>query len=133
MGASAALDFAQNVSAPYQVGHVLGNIGSDFIESDFLPDLLQNEDEVQRSLIAGFALGRFEKLSWPWVDKLLAIELSVSQKSAFLVLLPFVEEVWTRVEEHLGTEEGLYWRNVVVNPWGKQRDLAKAIEKTYYL
>ena len=128
-GASAALDFAQNVSAPYQVGHVLGNIGSDFIESDFLPDLLQNEDEVQRSLIAGFALGRFEKLSWPWVDKLLAIELSVSQKSAFLVLLPFVEEVWTRVEEHLGTEEGLYWRNVVVNPWGKQRDLAKAIEK----
>jgi hypothetical protein len=63
------------------------------------------------------------------VDELLAKEWSVAQKGVFLALLPFVEEVWIRAEEHLGGEEGLYWRNAAANPWGPRRDLTKAIEK----
>jgi len=128
-GVSAVLDFALNVSAPNQVGVALGNIASNSVESELLPKLLQIEDEVQRNLIGGFVWGRFWKLSWPWVDELLANEWSVAQKGAFLVLLPFDEEVWIRANEHLGSEEGLYWQNTIVNPWGPRRDLTKAIKK----
>ena len=128
-GLSAVLEFALNVSAPGQVGIALGNIASNSVESELLPKLLQIEDEVQRNLIGGFVWGRFWKLSWLWVDELLAREWSVAQKGAFLVLLPFDEEVWVRANEHLGADEGLYWQNAAVNPWGPHRDLTKAIDK----
>jgi hypothetical protein len=128
-GVAAALEFARNVSAPNQVGHALGNIATDSVESELLPALLQNGDGVQRSLIGGFVGGRFWKLSWPWADELLAKKWSAAQKGAFLVLLPFDEEVWARAEELLGAEEGLYWRNAAVNPRRPRRDLTKAIEK----
>ncbi|MDP2816478.1 MAG: hypothetical protein Q8O19_07345, partial [Rectinemataceae bacterium] len=77
----------------------------------------------------GFVWGRFWKLGWPWVDNLLSNEWSVPQKGAFLVLLPFDDKVWIRAHEHLGADEGLYWRNADVNPWGPHRDFTKAIEK----
>ena len=128
-GVAAVLEFARNVSAPNQVGYALGNIVADSVESKLLPTLLQNEDEVERSLIGGFVWVRCRKLSWQWVDELLAKGWSINQKGAFLMLLPFDEEVWARAEKHLGAEENLYWQNVAVNPWGPQRDLTKAIEK----
>ncbi len=131
-GIAAVLEFARNVSAPNLVGHALGNIATDSVESELLPGLLEDEDEVQRSIIGGFVWGRFCKLNWPWVDRLLANEWSVAQKSAFLILLPFDEETWTRAEGSLGNEEGLYWRNADVNPWGTHRDLTKTIEKLIY-
>jgi len=131
-GVAAALEFAQNTSAPHEVGIALGNIATETVESELLPALLENEDEIQRRLIGGFVLGRFWKLRWPWVDMLLSKDWSVAQKAVFLTFLPSTEEVWSRVEDHLVADESLYWQNAIVNPWGQHRDLTKAVEKLIY-
>lgn len=128
-GIAAALEFARNVSAPYQVGYALGSISTDSVESELLPSLLHDGDEIQKSLIGGFVSGRFLKSSWSWVDDQLSQNWSTNQKGLLLVFLPFVEEVWNRAEKHLEIEEGLYWKNALVTHWGQRRDLTKAIEK----
>jgi len=128
-GVPAILDFSKKVSSPNQVGVALGNIAANSIESELLPKFLQTKDEILKNLISGFVLSKYWKLGWPWVDKLLVKDWSATQKGLFLTLLPFENEVWTRVEEHLQSEDGFYWQNVFVNPWGQRRDLTKAIEK----
>ena len=129
-GVSAVLDFAQSVSMPGNVGYALGEIVSEDIETEILPSLLDTEDETEEWVVSGFVQGRFQKSSWTWVDQVLGNSWNDTRKSAFLTLLPFEEDVWRRVEKHLGKEnERLYWLKVAVNPYGPERDLTSAIEK----
>ncbi len=129
-GVRAVLTFAQNVALPYEVGYALGSIGSEEIEAVILPSLLNAEDEIEKRFVSGFVFGRFWRLSWAWVDQVLRYDWDHIQKSAFLILLPFNEGVWSRVRDHLGDEnERLYWMKVGVNPFGPDRDLDLAIEK----
>lgn len=129
-GVSAVLGFAQSVATPGKVGYALGWIVREGIEVEILPSLLNTEDETERRVVSGFVQGRFQKSSWTWVDQVLGNSWNDTQKNAFLILLPFEEGVWSRVEKHLGRDnERLYWLKVVVNPFGPERDLTLAIEK----
>lgn len=129
-GVSSVLGFAQSVAIPDKVGYALGWIVSEDIEVEILLSLLSTEDETEKRVISGFVQGRFQKSSWTWVDQVLGNSWNDTQKNAFLILLPFEEGVWSRVEKHLGREnERLYWLKVVVNPFGPERDLTLAIEK----
>ena len=129
-GLGAALTFAQHVAAPYEVGRALGVIGNDEVEKEILPTLLKAEEETVSRVVSGFVWARFYELSWTWTDRVLQNDWDYSQKGAFLALLPFEQEVWSRVNDHLGHEkESHYWLTVVVNPYGPGRDLTLAIEK----
>ena len=121
--------FARMVVSPNQVGMALGNIANTSVERELLPSLLENGDAVQQSLVAGFVWGRFWKLSWPWVDEILDGKWSTQQMAEFLILLPFVEEVWSRAEKALANDEALYWIKARVNPWNPHEKLARAVEK----
>ena len=126
----AVLTFAHSVALPYEVGRGLGGINVEKLEADILPTLLDAIEDTEKQVVAGFISARHRKLSWTWVDGLLAGDWTKEQKVNFLVLLPFEDEVWHRVESQLGVkDEGLYWRHVRVNPYGPDRDLAVAIEK----
>jgi len=127
-GVDTVLSFAKNVSAPRLVGEALGVIALDSIELQLLPNLLETEDEVKRSLISSYIWSRFNKLKWIWADKLLANEWSVAQRSAFLVFLPFGKNTWLRVKKYLSSNEFVYWKNVIVNPWCDEDDITEAIE-----
>lgn len=129
-GVSAVLDFAQSVAIPGKVGDALSSIENEEIEVEILPSLLNTEDETANRVVSGFVQGRFQKSSWTWVDQVLGNSWNDTQKNAFLILLPFEDGVWSRVEEHLGKEnERFYWQKVSVNPFGPERDLTLAIEK----
>ena len=124
------LVFAQNVAAPYQVGRALGVIASDELEAEILPTLLDRTEETEKQVAAGFVWVRYRAFEWTWVDGVLQREWTTAQQAKFLEFLPFEEEVWRRVADQLGEQdEGRYWRNVVVNPYGADRDLTTAIEK----
>ena len=124
------LAFAQNVAAPHQVGEALGVVASDDLEAEILPTLLDTTEETQKQVAAGFVWARYWKLEWPWVDAVLARDWTKAQQAKFLTLLPFEEEVWRRVADQLGEQdEERYWRNVIVNPYGADRDLTIAIKK----
>ena len=129
-GLQAVLTFAHSVALPYEVGRGLGGINVEKLEADILPTLLGAIEDTEKQVVAGFISARHRKLSWPWVDSMLAGDWIKEQKVNFLVLLPFEDEVWHRVAIQLGVkDEGLYWRHVRVNPYGPDRDLAVAIEK----
>jgi hypothetical protein len=121
--------FAQMVAAPIQVGLALGNIANKAVEMELLPALLENGDAVQQNLVGGFVWSRFWKLSWPWVDEMLDAKWSAQQMAQFLVLLPFVEDVWRRAEHALANDESLYWIKARVNPWNPHEKLTRAVEK----
>lgn len=128
-GLDLVMKFAQSVSISNQVGFALGENTTDSLDSEILPAFLLNDDEVQKSFIGSYILSRYWKLSWKWVDDLLDRDWSIAQKGAFLVFLPFIEEVWIRAEKHLGDNESLYWLNANVNAWGPYCDLTLAINK----
>ena len=129
-GVNAVMSFAQKVAASYQVGHELGNVSTNSIESELLPVLLEVNDEILKKFIGGYVRSRFRKLSWTWVDQVLANDWSMTQKTAFLVLLPFAGDVWSRVEEHLGqSNRRLYWIKVGVAPCETEQDSTFAVEK----
>ena len=124
------LVFAQNVAAPYQVGRALGVIASDELEAEILPTLLDTTEETEKQVAAGFVWVRYRAFEWTWVDGVLQREWTKAQQATFLEFLPFEEEVWRRVADQLGEQdEGQYWRNVMVIPYGADRDLTTAIEK----
>lgn len=127
---ASVLTFADSVSAPYEVGRAVGVIASQDFENEILPFHLTTESETFRRVVAGFVWARYWQLGWPWIDGVLARNWTAEQKAAFLVLLPFEEEVWQRVSTQLGKEkEGLYWQEVNVIPYGPDRELTVAIEK----
>jgi hypothetical protein len=129
-GLDAALSFAANVSAPYEVGRALGVIASDEIENSILPPLLCSEDDSVIRVVAGFVWARFWRRKTEWVDAVLQRAWSPENHAKFLTLLPFEEEIWQRVATSLtATHEALYWKNAKVNPYGPDRDLTVAIEK----
>ena len=129
-GLAGALAFAQDVSAPSEVGRALGGIASQKLEEEILPSLLSAETETIRGVVSGFTSARYWELKWTWVDAVLEKNWNAEQKAAFLMLLPFEEEVWNRISTHLGEkDEALYWQNVWVYPYGPDRDLTIAIKK----
>ena len=124
------LAFAQNVAAPHQVGEALGVVASDELEAELLPALLDTAEETEKQVAGGFVWVRYRELGWTWVDAALEREWTKAQQAEFLALLPFEEEVWRRVADQLGAQdEGQYWRNVMVTPYGADRDLTVAIQK----
>lgn len=129
-GTAKLLAFAGRVSEPFQVGCALGRTASACTESEVLPSLLAADEDAPKRVVAGFIWARFWKLQFPWVDEILRRGWSAEIKGAFMVLLPFIEEVWERVEAHLGDlGEALYWRNAPVNPYGNVGNLTVAIKK----
>ena len=128
---SDVLKFAHEVTAPYEVGRALGAIASDEMENEILPSLLnETADSPTVWVVAGFVSARYWNNKWGWVDDILERDWEIEKKAAFLILLPFEDEVWQRVSAHLGEkDEGLYWRNALVNPYWPDRDLPVAIEK----
>lgn len=114
-GLPAALAFAQSVPASNEVGRALGVIVPKEVEDELLPSQLNAEDERMREVVASFVWTRYQELRWTWVDAVLERNWNVEQKAAFLMLLPFEEEVWDRVTTHLGKQnEKLYWQKTRV-------------------
>ncbi len=129
-GLQAVLTFGRTVAKPETVGAALGIIASEPLEANILPSLLNAEEDAIKNVIAAFVWERRRKLGWTWVDDVLRRDWNTVQKAAFLVLLPFEEKIWNRVSEELGEQnEGLYWRDVPVNPYGPDRNLTVAVEK----
>ena len=128
---SDVLKLAPEVTVPYEVGQALGAITSDEMENKILPSLLnETADSSTGQLVAGFVWARYLNNKWSWVDDILKRDWEIEKKVAFLILLPFEDKVWQRVSAHLGEkDEGLYWQNAWVDPYGPDRDLTVAIEK----
>lgn len=123
------LNFARNVASPEKVGLALGCMAPEPVDTDLFPRYLGIEEKPLAAFIAGFVWGRLGTKNWPWVDALPISSWSIDQKTAFLILLPFVQEAWDRATRLLGSDEGTYWKEANVNPWGANESLLQAVQK----
>ena len=129
-GLMSYINFAKKVASPFDVGRALGEIEYDLIENELLPTFLDSNDEVEKQVLSGYARIKFYKIGINWVDMIMQKDWSLEQRAKFLLLLPFNEEVWETVSKYLGeNSEGLYWKNIRVNPYESGSDLNEATEK----
>ena len=129
-GLMSYINFAKKVASPFDVGRALGEIEYDLIENELLPTFLDSNDEVEKQVLSGYARIKFYKIGINWVDMIMQKDWSLEQRAKFLLLLPFNEEVWETVSKYLGeNSEGLYWKNIRVNPYESGSDLNGATEK----
>ena len=129
-GLMSCINFAKKVASPFDVGRALGEIEYDLIENELLPTFLDSNDEVEKQVLSGYTRIKFYKIGINWVDMIMQKDWSLEQRAKFLLLLPFNEEVWETVSKYLGeNSEGLYWKNIRVNPYESGSDLNEATEK----
>jgi hypothetical protein len=130
-GLAGVIEFAHEVTAPYEVGRALGAIASVEFEAKVLPSMLnESPDSTSGRFVAGFVWARYRVQKWTWVDAVLERDWKAKEKAALFIRLPFEDEVWQRVATHLGvSDEASYWKDAWVNPYGPDRDLTVAIEK----
>ena len=123
------LDFARNVASPEKAGLALGCMAPESVDADLFPRYLGTEEKPLAAFIAGFVWGRLGTKNWPWVDALPINSWTIEQKTAFLILLPFVQDTWDRAMRLLGPDEEAYWKRANVNPWGANESLLQAVQK----
>ena len=129
-GLMSCINFAKKVASPFDVGRAFGEIEYDLIENELLPTFLDSNDEVEKQVLSGYVRIKFYKIGIDWVDMIMQKDWSLEQRAKFLLLLPFNEEVWETVSKYLGeNSEGLYWKNIRVNPYESGSDLNEATEK----
>lgn len=125
----AVLEFAKEVEAPWRVGAAFGAIETENAEEVILPSLLKDENNSLVQFVGGYIKTRFRKLGWSWIDSLEVSNWKKPLQAQFLAHLPFAHETWSRAAQHLGEDEGLYWRATNVNPYEAADGLEDAIAK----
>ena len=128
-GVEAVLDFAQTVESPPQVGAAFGAIAGSEHDTAILPRLLNTEIEELSGFISSYIWARRWKAGWEWVDQITTPEWTVEQLGCFFRSLPFCPETWKRVATALDKSEGIYWKNVLFNPFQAADDFETAVDK----
>ena len=118
-GLAEIIEFAKSVDAPYRVGFAIGLAEHMSMGNQILPGLLSLDDGAEKQLALGFLYGKFKVEGWDWVDSLGHDSWSLEQVAQFYMGLPFTDHTWRRVERDLRNKQGLYWKSVEVNPYGK--------------
>jgi hypothetical protein len=111
------VSLAKEVESARQLGIALGHIKEDAADTTLLPTFLMHDEKALKDLAGGFVIGRLLSQGLNWVDKILGQPWDPPAKLELLLLLPFEEHTWTRVEKYLGAQQqNEYWSRA--NVWG---------------
>lgn len=128
-GTEGVIRFAESVSSPGEVGHVLGVIADDALERTLLPHFLNSTDNKRKALVGGFIWRCYCLKGWEWCDGIDKSNWTPEQVGQFLACLPFTKEAWDRASDWLQKDESEYWIRTGANAYQADRDCATAIEK----
>ena len=128
-GLDMVLQFAENVEAPWFVGHFLGVIAQAEIDNRILPALLETENTKLALLASAYVSCRQYINGWEWIDGFDTSNWSVAQIGQFLSYLPLEKETWNRAKNWLGSNEKEYWSKISANQYPNDDDLGFAIDK----
>ena len=128
-GLDMVLQFAENVEAPWFVGHFLGAIAQAETDKRILPALLETENTKLALLASAYVSCRQDVNGWEWVDGFDKSNWSITQISQFLSYLPFTKETWHRATDWLGKSEKEYWIKTSARPYRTDDDFGFAIDK----
>jgi len=131
-GFQSVLAFSNVVESPNRVGFAFGAVAENEVDAMVLPALLDSDDDAYIQLAAGYVWGRFQDLSWKWVDGLDTSKWTKAQIGHFLSRLPFTQDTWGRSERLLDDDDSEYWTRTTANPYEAEGKLWSAIEKLLF-
>jgi hypothetical protein len=102
------LAFARDVKLSWFLGPAVANAGDHRYERQFL-SLLDSDDHVELNLAASYFARRFRADGWPWLDALLAGELTLCQRARLLRSTDDYPTSWQRAEADGDDVARAYW------------------------
>lgn len=128
-GFEGVLKFVESIEDPFSVGLSLGSIADISIDNEVIPKYLTTENKKLQRFLSGYIRSRNFYIGREWVDNIDKSSWSLSEKSTFLICLPFNHETWNRVPTLLGELECDYWKKVKVVPEWKDGDIGGAVDE----
>lgn len=128
-GLESVINLADNVENPYKVGFSLSQIADNPNDKYLLPSYLTYQEPNKKQFISGYVSGSYFKGGLGWLDNLCISSWENPQICNLFLLLPFEEDIWSRVEKLLGAEAQNYWKNIIVNPFSTQSNQITAIDR----
>lgn len=102
------LAFAREVKLSWFLGPALANAGEHKYERELLA-LLDSDDHVELNLAASYFARRFRTDGWPWLEELLAGELTPRQRARLLRTTDDYPASWQRAEADGKEVARAYW------------------------
>lgn len=108
-------DFITNNQMAISVAEILGNKKSEEIDKYLIPKYLNSDNEFLKLLCSSYIRGASYIREGNWYKHLQIEKLDESQIVKFLISLKFELETWELVDEILGDNNELYWKDVNQN------------------
>jgi len=109
-------NFWRSVESPNEVGNACGAEDALTNDSEFLPTLLESDDESDYRFAIAYVWRRFYAKEWDWVDSLDRSSWSLGAKAEFFAIFPSIKETWQRAETELLENSAEYWKRTRVHP-----------------
>jgi hypothetical protein len=120
-GVTTLIETAAKAEQPEEVGFSLGKLellNSD--EDNFLKNHLASTEQSTALFVRGYISGKFQTKGWKWVEDKLSVDnakqWSSTQRSDFLVCLPFNCQTWDIVDDFGEEVRELYWTKATGYP-----------------
>ena len=111
------LDFCKIVSCPYAVGYHLAALGTDELDNEIMPSLLETDKNYLDLFLTGYLSKRFSMGESEWLEKFSQSTWELSLKVSFLLHLPFNALVWRFAKTFLAEHESMYWQQLKPQAW----------------
>ena len=116
-GIKSVIEFTKTIKLPAEVGQALGR-NKDIDEDNFLiPKYLDKKEKEIIDFIRGYVWTKYKINEFKWVNQFDFTHWNTEQKLQFLVILPFIPEIWEIAEKILGSDYEKYWINTDASPY----------------
>lgn len=114
-GHQVLVDYIEVVKSPGLLGAAWGEIGGTDDDRLILPAYLVSDVVSLRDSATSYALARFRKGGWAWVDGLSLLEWLPDEAARLLTAMPFCNEAWRRLNVLDTAVSPMYWATVGAN------------------
>lgn len=116
------------VKNPYLIANELVKIKEYSFDSIIFPKFLTNNDEKFIEFINNYIYQKYFLLGQDWINSLNISRWKQIEQINFFKMLPFIPEVWDKLEEFPKVINPKYWQEINVNPYQPNTGLYRAIE-----
>ena len=106
-------EFCRFVDIPLKVGYSYASIPGREDQNKVFLTFLKSGNDKDRQFIDGYIGYSVNKYGWGWIDNMDRSGWSVKDKLRLFKVLPFVNEVWERVDAELADNASEYWKSVL--------------------
>lgn len=122
------LKLLNQVKNPHLVASELVKIDEYSFDSVIFPKLLTEKDGKVVEFTNNYVYQKYLLLGEEWLNSLNIINWYEIEQINLFKMLPFVPEIWDKLEEFSKSIKNKYWQEVNVSPYQHNTDLYRAIE-----